>query len=120
MKWLAKFAACSGLLLFLVVPVMACLTPDAQLTREEKECCRKMAGDCGDMGMDSSHSCCTQVQHSENSYLAASAFHVNAAAMVCAAAPLVLSGIPEAAAAPTDFQIFHSPPGLRAFQILRI
>jgi hypothetical protein len=41
-------------------PIMACAIPNAQLTFEEKQCCKDMGGDCGrgasDMPM--SHSCC--------------------------------------------------------------
>ena len=44
---------------------MACAIPDAQLTADEKQCCRDMGGDCGlgASGMPMSHSCCkTAVQ----------------------------------------------------------
>src|ERR1700677_754809 len=41
-------------------PIVACAAPAAQLTADEKQCCRDMAGECGrgasDMPM--SHSCC--------------------------------------------------------------
>jgi hypothetical protein len=43
------------------VPVMACLQPEAAMTAQEKECCKKMAGQCGEMDNSSSHSCCTKV-----------------------------------------------------------
>jgi hypothetical protein len=44
---------------------MACVVPDAQLTAEEKQCCKEMAGECqpDGSGMPMSHSCCkTTVQ----------------------------------------------------------
>jgi len=44
---------------------MACVVPDAQLTAEEKQCCKEMSGGCqpGDSDMPMSHSCCkTSVQ----------------------------------------------------------
>jgi hypothetical protein len=39
---------------------MACVAPDAQLTAEEKQCCKEMGGGCqpGESGMPMSHSCC--------------------------------------------------------------
>src|SRR2546425_10533256 len=44
--------------LFAGLPVMACVVPNAAMTPAERECCKKMAGQCGDMGMAKSHPCC--------------------------------------------------------------
>jgi hypothetical protein len=44
--------------LFAALPVMACAVPNAAMTAAERECCKKMAGQCGDMGMAKSHPCC--------------------------------------------------------------
>ena len=44
--------------LFAALPVMACVVPNAAMTAAERECCKKMAGQCGDMGMAKSHPCC--------------------------------------------------------------
>jgi hypothetical protein len=45
------------------LPTTACLTPEGQLTREERECCKRMAGMCGRGAMPASHPCCkTTVQ----------------------------------------------------------
>jgi hypothetical protein len=44
---------------------MACAVQDAQLTADERQCCKEMGGDCGQgaSGMPMSHSCCqTSVQ----------------------------------------------------------
>src|SRR6266481_3854940 len=46
-------------------PIMACAVRDAQLTTDERQCCKEMGGDCGQgaSGMPMSHSCCqTSVQ----------------------------------------------------------
>src|SRR5260370_11765648 len=46
-------------------PIMACAERDAQLTADERQCCKEMGGDCGQgaSGMPMSHSCCqTSVQ----------------------------------------------------------
>jgi hypothetical protein len=50
-------------LLFVVLlfggPMMACAIPVAQLTADEKQCCKNMGGDCAPgPGMPMSHSCC--------------------------------------------------------------
>lgn len=44
--------------LFAALPVMACAVPNAAMTAAERECCKKMAEQCGDMGMTKSHPCC--------------------------------------------------------------
>jgi cytochrome c556 len=44
--------------LFAALPVMACAVPNAEMTPAERECCKKMARQCGDMGMAKSHPCC--------------------------------------------------------------
>ena len=44
--------------LIAALPVMACAVPNAAMTAAERECCKKMAGQCGDMGMAKSHPCC--------------------------------------------------------------
>jgi len=51
-----------GLLVLLtascLTPVMACMVPGAQLTTEERACCRMMQNQCGQMEMPASHGCC--------------------------------------------------------------
>jgi hypothetical protein len=41
-----------------LTPAMACVLPGAQLTAEERACCRTMHEQCGQMDMPGSHSCC--------------------------------------------------------------
>src|SRR5229473_2218493 len=46
-------------------PIMACAVRDAQLTADERQCCKEMGGECGQgaSGMPMPHSCCqTSVQ----------------------------------------------------------
>lgn len=43
------------------VPMLACFVPDAQLTAEERDCCKQMADKCGTSPMPSSHSCCKTI-----------------------------------------------------------
>ena len=48
------------LLAFLLfgLPLLNCVMPAQAMTAAEKECCKKMAGECGRAGMGQSHSCC--------------------------------------------------------------
>jgi hypothetical protein len=45
-------------LMLAALPVAACVLPGAAMTSAERECCKKMAEQCGDMGMAKSHPCC--------------------------------------------------------------
>jgi hypothetical protein len=56
--WFRKFGVVVLAVLTLGVPAMACLTPEAQFTSEERECCKRMAEMCGRGSMPNSHSCC--------------------------------------------------------------
>jgi hypothetical protein len=49
-----------GLLAFVLfgTPLLNCVTRNQAMTAAEKECCKKMAAECGRAGMTSSHSCC--------------------------------------------------------------
>src|SRR6266436_5320070 len=53
-----KVAVFALAVLFAALPVMACLVTNAAMTSAERECCKKMAQQCGDMGMAKSHPCC--------------------------------------------------------------
>jgi hypothetical protein len=37
---------------------MACMIPDAQMSTQERDCCRTMKDQCGQMEMPASHGCC--------------------------------------------------------------
>lgn len=45
-------------LLLFAVPIMACALPAMAMSPAERECCKRMAQECGKMGMGKSHSCC--------------------------------------------------------------
>lgn len=62
MRSFRQLGALLLLLVSYVAPVMACTLPDAQMTAQERACCRMMKNDCGDMDMGgSSHGCCQKV-----------------------------------------------------------
>ena len=58
LKLVQKVAVFALAALFAALPVMACAVPNAAMAAAERECCKKMAGQCGDMGMAKSHPCC--------------------------------------------------------------
>ena len=51
-----------GVLVLLLVsclaPAMACMVPNAEMSTQERACCRMMKNQCGQMGMPASHGCC--------------------------------------------------------------
>src|SRR5215467_8518613 len=58
MKPVFKAAVSMLSLLLLATPIMACMIPAAFMTAAERECCKRMAGECGRAGMPQSHPCC--------------------------------------------------------------
>ena len=57
-KLLIKVGVSALALMLAALPVAACVLPGAGMTAAERECCKKMAEQCGDMGMAKSHPCC--------------------------------------------------------------
>ena len=57
-KLLGKVGVYALAFVFGALPVMACLVPNGEMTPAERECCKRMAGQCGDMGTPKSHPCC--------------------------------------------------------------
>jgi hypothetical protein len=106
--------------------VMACAVPNAEMTPAEQECCKKMARQCGDMGMAKSHPCCQSTATPTD-------FHaLKAASSQLHHVRLILSHArPVASQADAGFSLAqwssrasctHSPPGLEflATTVLRI
>ena len=58
LKLLIKVGVSALALMLAALPVAACVLPGAAMTSAERECCKKMAEQCGDMGMAKSHPCC--------------------------------------------------------------
>ena len=54
----AKIGVSTLVLLLAALPVMACTIPGAAMTAVERDCCKRMAQECGKTGMKQSHSCC--------------------------------------------------------------
>ena len=58
LKLLIKVGVSALALMLAALPVAACVLPGATMTSAERECCKKMAEQCGDMGMAKTHPCC--------------------------------------------------------------
>lgn len=58
MTRLRQLGVLALLVMISLAPAMACMAPDAQMTTQERACCRIMKGDCGQMDMPASHGCC--------------------------------------------------------------
>ena len=64
MRVLRQFGVTALLLVSSLSPAMACMVPDAQMTAQERACCRMMKNQCGQMEMPASHSCCQKTPQS--------------------------------------------------------
>jgi len=93
MKLIVNFRLLLIVLLF-GGPIMACAIPVAQLTADEKQCCKDMGGDCAQgAGMPMSHSCCKTAVVPPHDFRPSSTFSFTAPSMVVNAVefPLALS-----------------------------
>ena len=111
-------------LLLAAAPVMACARPAAAMTAAERDCCKRMAQQCGKSGMAKSHGCCqTDATPSDFHALKASSSQLDQSLLQLHVLPVALQVI-------TGSQMFamnvgsptHSPPGMvySATTILRI
>jgi hypothetical protein len=64
MRVLRQFGVLVLLLATTLTPAMACMVPAAQMTTEERACCRMMNYQCGQMQMSKSTGCCQKVSPS--------------------------------------------------------
>ena len=82
-------------LLFIVLlfggPIMACAIPGAQLTADEKQCCKDMGEDCRRVasGMPMSHSCCKTAVQSPHDFRPSSTFSFSAPSLAISAVDFV-------------------------------
>jgi hypothetical protein len=77
MYTIPRIATVCALLLSFLGPSVVCALPFSQLTSSERDCCRKMQGECGGMKMPASHSCCqrTGPSHVDATQPESRAFH---------------------------------------------
>ena len=60
MRYCRQFAVLVLLLVSCLAPAMACMVPNAQVSTQERACCRVMKNQCGQMEMPASHGCCNK------------------------------------------------------------
>ena len=53
-----QFVSITLSIIVFALPISACFTSVAEMSAEQRECCKKMAGRCEMSAMPSSHSCC--------------------------------------------------------------
>jgi hypothetical protein len=126
LKMLIKVAVSALALMLAALPVAACVLPGVAMTSAERECCKKMAEQCGDIGMAKSHPCCkltaTPADFHALKTVSAQLDHVSL--VLFHALPLTSQTDAYYSLAPWSSRVSrtHSPPGLEslATTVLRI
>ncbi len=122
---MSKIGVLALVILFAALPVMACALPNVAMTVAERECCKKMAGQCGDMGMAKSHPCCQVTATPADLHAlktAPSQLHHVSLVLVHALPPTIQDAYFSLAQWSSRVSCTHSPPGLGSITstILRI
>ena len=121
----AKIGISTLALLLAALPVMACTVPGAVMSAAERDCCKRMANQCGHSNMAKSHGCC-EIQTAPNDFhaLKASFSQLDRSLIDFHPQPVALQTIADSHLAFTTNTTFaaHSPPGLvySATTVLRI
>src|ERR1700687_3180942 len=125
-KLLIKVGVSALALMLAALPVAACVLPGAAMTSAERECCKKMAEQCGDMGMAKSHPCCqpTTTSIDFHALKAPSSSQDHLSLVVLQGLPISVQAVTCLSLTPMAFQVSytHSPPGLESLTttVLRI
>lgn len=103
------------LILWVSTPALACLVAPDKLTEAEMECCREMAGHCGEMAK-ADHSCCpkvpTRLQTEKQTVLAVSEKPVSLPLAITAEAGVLLQEVVvRTPVLPERVPTAESPPG---------
>ena len=114
---LRRILASALALLWLCVPLLACL-PNGSMTAEEMACCQKMAGNCAMGG--GNHKCCdTAINHTALAALQAATFDLHVFQVAAPLAWLVAPALPASRGIDSPF-VAPSPPSLALSSVLRI
>jgi hypothetical protein len=115
-KLLIKVGVSALALMLAALPVAACVLPGAAMTSAERECCKKMAEQCGDMGMTKSHPCCgvTATPADFHALKTTSSQLDHVSLVLFHALPITAQTDPYLSLAPWSSCVSctHSPPGL--------
>jgi hypothetical protein len=128
LKIIRKVGVFALAVLFAGLPVMACVVPNAAMTAAERDCCKKMAGQCGEMGMAKSHPCCqptgSPIDFHALKASSSSSSQDHLSLVVLQGLPILAQAVTCLSLTPMAFQVSytHSPPGLESqtATILRI
>src|SRR5207249_2517457 len=112
MKPVVKVGVSLLSLLLFAAPIMACALPAIAMTAAERDCCKRMAGECGKKGM--SHSCCqtaTVPDHLPAIKSSSDVSSIHLALVFVHALPLspIVATTPKSGSCPWAADI-HSPP----------
>ena len=122
-RLVAKIGVSTLALLLAALPAMACAIPGAVMTAAERDCCKRMANQCGHSGMAKSHGCC-EIQTAPNDFhaLKASFTQVDHSLIDLHAQPLQTIADSQLIFTTNTTFPTHSPPGLvySATTVLRI
>ncbi len=114
-RLVAKIGVSTLALLLAALPVMACTVPGAVMTAAERDCCKRMADQCGHSGMAKPHGCC-EIQTAPNDFhaLKASFSQLDHFLIDLHAQPVALQTIAVSQLMFTPNTTFptHGPPGL--------
>jgi hypothetical protein len=115
MKLVAKVGVSLLSLLLFATPIMVCTMQANAMTEAERDCCKRMAQNCGKGKMSQSHSCCKTVSMPDHlpamqsSSDFKSAYHVLVLADVL---PRISMAVPLVEFAPAVWASdMHGPPG---------
>lgn len=122
MRALRQFGVLVLLLASSLTPAVACMIPGAQMSTEERACCRTMQNQCGQMEMPASHGCCNKTPPNvyDNALdTKAVALHPVAVTVIGLASPELLNPAPSVIEwVEHDYSPPQSPPS--TISILRI
>jgi len=120
MRAVRIFAVVLLLVLWGVLPALACLLPQRALTPSEMKCCAQMAGNCGGK-MQTSHSCCKPAADAGSAMLTA-ANHVKPISMALLVTPFSADSSPLGVHSTVGERRVHPPPhgDAPSIEILRI
>ena len=121
LKLLIKLGVSALALMLAALPVAACVLPGAGMTSAERACCKKMAEQCGDMGMAKSHPCCkvTATPADFHALKTTSSQLDHVTLVLFHALPLTAQTDPYLSLAQWSSCVscMHSPPGLQSLTI---
>jgi hypothetical protein len=91
MRILRQFGVLMLLLASCLTPAMACMVPNAEMSTQDRACCRMMKNQCGQMEMQTLHGCCQKTPPSVHD----SALETKAVTFRPVVAPIIWLAAPE-------------------------